>query len=273
MRFLCLLLCAILLAACSHFGATPLPSGTNPALVPPINARGSEHAAAAAGASSTPSGPVLSFAKRTSVMQAIMRKFLTLPHKNPKKDFQVLASYMGSLHAFSKFGVSPTGVWGVFTDGRLYAFATDSTDAALKHSPSMDDTSIYAKQPDGISDATAGKSVTAITSNFPGRGLVAVLYDNLAGTDIDPKYSQQVATALREAGYTGAQAAPATVDNFLALKNVAFLYIEGHAGFGELPNGQYYYLLKTATIPSAANDVKYGDYLKSNALAMKASHT
>lgn len=270
MRFLCLLVCAILLVACSHFGATPLPSGTNPSLVPPIDARDSEHTAAYAGSSSTPSGPVLSFAKRTSVMQAVVHKFLTLPHKNPKKDFQVLASYMGRLHAFSKFGVSPTGVWGVFTDGRLYTFATDSTDAALKHRPSMDDTSIYAKQLEGNNDATAGKSVTAIKSNFPGRGLVEVLYDNLAGTDIDPKYSQQVVTALKETGYTGAQEAPATVDNFLALKNVAFLYVEGHAGFGELPNGQYYYLLKTATIPSAANDIKYGDYLKSNALGYES---
>ena len=97
----------------------------------------------------------------------------------------------------------------------------------------MDDASIYGKQLGGISDVTARKNVTAITSNFPGRGLVAVLYDNLAGTDIDPKYGQQVVKALKETGYTGAQEAPATVDNFLALKNVAFLYIEGHGGFGD----------------------------------------
>lgn len=200
-------------------------------------------------------GPTIPFGERNAAMEAVAKEFISLPHKDPKDDLHTLASYMTTLKVFAKSGVSPSGVWGTFTDGRLFV---------LSINPGAPPAKTHVAE-------VAAKAVTTSTAvrpgaEFPPRGGIArVLYDN-ASPDFPSGLSDAIATALRHTGYQNATALPGTVENFRSLRNVSMLFLETHGANGYTANGHQYYTLQTSTPQSQQNDAAYADDLKNHRL-------
>lgn len=251
MRFLCLLLFAIVLSSCSHVGDTsPLPQGG-------LTATGTTGFKSSFPPAKSPTIP---FSQRNAAMQAVANKFITLPHKNPKDDFKTLASYMATFKVFAKSGVSPSGVWGVFTDGRPFLLSVESGAApSEKH---MAQPVTYFDPPQSTNDP---HTRFAPSSEFPpSGGLVRVLNNNI-GNDFPQPLAVGLADALKQTGYDAAYE-PATVEQFRRLQNISMLFVQTHGANGFAANGFQYYSIQTLTPQSAFNDVLYADDLNNHRL-------
>lgn len=187
-----------------------------------------------------PLGPTISFDRRNAAMEAIGKKFARLPHKNWEADMKTLATYMQTLRVFSKSGVAPAGVWGVFTDGRLFQMTLE-VGATPPPEP--------ATRPRSATPPIIRVLSTLPAAEFPPQGgNVRVLYNN-GDPHFSPQVNANLTTALQHTGYLNAKLLTATVANFRSLRNLSMLFVETHGGNGYLANGLQYFELATSDKP------------------------
>jgi hypothetical protein len=212
-------------------------------------------------------GGTISDSLRAIVLDSLLSRINQLPQVNRDADNQTIYQYVLSRPEFGSSGVTSSGVWAKFRDGRVWRFVNNLYGL---------DTSWT--QPTPTLKVTSSPRSTLIPSeDLPQNNGARVM--NALGSAFDYSGSGQLSFTeaandirswLQQAGYTPVNSMP-TVDELKTVSNDGVFYMSSHGAFDYLPDSSVAYGLWTATKATIPLDGVYKNDLDSGRLTYWAA--
>jgi len=248
-------------AACSPGGGTSAPTSATSTGDTANPASPSSTSQSSSSDRPTTAGSPISPERRAEILDEVLGFVGSLPRDDPEADHERLAHYLADRPEFIDAGVSEDGtVWGVFTDGRLYAHVDnryerpDGTAAPAPGATATRTDRVVEALP-AVFRAAAGAELPISTQASIVNGLSAA-YGEPAGS---------IGPWLQGAGYSVA-GSDATIERLKDVSGDGVFYYTGHGGV-VTPHlgpdaGKKVYLLVSTTPISPENSVTYAEDLE-----------
>lgn len=189
-------------------------------------------------ASSTP----MTYAQRAAARKLVIDKLATLRALSLPDQNKALVSYITTLSQFEAAGQGADGaVWARYRDGRVYVIANNAPGSP----------------PKGLAADLPQRHKAAVRPGLPTSQHACLMRSMGTGY---PNSVSVIEPWLADAGYV-VETPAATLDHLMTVKDDGIFYMHGHGGSGHTRDAAVNYGLWTATVISAANDVKYDDLI------------
>lgn len=185
--------------------------------------------------------------QRIAAITEIENFISTLPGTDQAADRIAVQSFLQSHPAFSAVGLSDDNtVWANFIDGRIYMFVNNRIPAPTT-SPS---------QPLVTSRAYGDQ--------IPGAKVAA--FDTMGTLFVHPMVPLKSIYEARGFQFTSGQIQSGTIEQFKAISDQGFVYVDSHGGLAKNSSNQNVRALWTSTEVSPENETLYANDLRSNRL-------